>query len=148
MTATPFLQLSIPFFTPSSSSGNSFFFLISPSDHGDFAEGNMTALHASGQTTLHFPGGRTCAFHIWLSSTLVTVDEIYGIHHSSCQSQCWNGDRAALMLWFQFLLISTVMNCFSFAFCLSSRAGLRGGREALFGGDTYVCALVPALYFA
>jgi len=53
-------------------------------------------------------------------------------------SRGWNGDRVALLFWLQFLLISTVINCSSFALWLDSRAGLQDGGS--FGRwDVCVC---------
>lgn len=57
-----------------------FFFLLSPPDHGDFVGGNVTSLHASSQTTLHFPGG-AWAFHVRFPSALGSMDNY--IWHSS-----------------------------------------------------------------
>lgn len=111
--------------------------------HRGFADVNPTVLDTSSKNVLQshiFQGSLYCAF---FGSCSECGKLFMAFLINSAKAKGWNG--AALLFWFQFLVISAVRNCFSFVFWLESRASLQG-REALFGDETCVC--VPELYSA
>lgn len=132
----------MPFFTPFPLGTLVFFFPLSASDHGGFAEGNMAALHTSSHTMLHVPG-RACVFHIWFLCTLVSVDNY--IWHSSFL-------LPKLRLKQRLSCINVVLSvpaheyCYALFFiCALSQFQSRPvGRERSFSGGSDMCACACA----